>query len=52
MDALHVITEIPVAWEAISHDVSLATEIGAEEGLVAVSMHGVGLTLMSKKASS
>jgi hypothetical protein len=44
-----VVTKIPVAGKAIAQDTSLTTIIGAEEGLVAVSMHGVGLTLMSEE---
>jgi hypothetical protein len=45
---LHVVTKIPVAGKAISEDASFTTIIGTEEGLVAVSMHGVGFTLMSE----
>jgi hypothetical protein len=44
-----VVTKIPVAGKAISKDTSLTAIIGAEEGLVAVSMHGVGLALMSEE---
>lgn len=49
MHTLHVVTEIPVAGKAISEDASFTTIIGAKEGLVAVSMHGVGLTLVSEE---
>jgi hypothetical protein len=49
---LHVVTKVPVAGKAISGHTSLATFIGAEERFVAVSMHGVGFTLMAEEASS
>lgn len=52
VDALHVVTKIPVAWEAISGNSSLAAIIGAKEGLVAVAMETVGLTLMAEKTRS
>jgi len=46
-----VVSEIPVAWKAISGDSSLTSVIGAEEGLVAVSMHGMSFALMAEQAS-
>jgi hypothetical protein len=49
--SLHVVSEIPVAWKAISGDSSLTSVIGAEEGLVAVSMHGMSFALMAEQAS-
>ena len=49
MHTLHVVTEIPVAWEAISGNTTVASFVCAEEGLFTVSMHGVGLTLMSEE---
>jgi hypothetical protein len=52
MNALHVVTKVPVAWEAISWSSALATLISAEERLVTMSMHSVGFTLMTKKAGS
>jgi hypothetical protein len=45
--ALHVVTEVPVAGEAISLDAALAAFVGAEKGLVAVAMHGVGFALVA-----
>jgi hypothetical protein len=47
---LHVVTKVPVAWEAITSDAALATLIGAKERLVTMSVHCVGFTLMSQKA--
>jgi hypothetical protein len=47
---LHVVTKVPVAWEAITSDAALTTLIGAKEGLITMSMHSVGFTLMSQKA--
>jgi hypothetical protein len=47
--ALHVVSEIPMAWEAISGYATLAAFVGTKVGLVSVSMHGVGFTLMTKK---
>ena len=43
----HVVTEIPVAWEAISGNTTVASFVCAEEGFFTMSMHGVGLTLMA-----
>jgi hypothetical protein len=51
MDSLHVIPEVPVAWKTIPGDASLAAIIGAEEGFVAVSMHGMSFTLVAEKTS-
>lgn len=45
--ALHVVTEVPVAGEAISLDAALAAFVGAEERLVAVAMHGVSFALVA-----
>jgi hypothetical protein len=47
---LHVVPEIPMAWEAISGDTALTAFIGTKVGFVAVSMHSVGFTLMTEKA--
>ena len=47
MRTLHVVTEIPVAWEAISGNTTVTSFVCAEEGLFTVSMHGVSFTLMS-----
>ena len=51
VNSLHMIPEIPVAWEAISRNSSLTTFIGAEERFVAVSMHSMSFALMAEKAS-
>ena len=51
MDTLHVVPEIPMAWEAISWNSTIATFVSAEEGLVAVAVHCMSLTLMAKEAS-
>jgi hypothetical protein len=45
-----VVSEVPLPGESTSGVGALASFIGAEERLVAVTMHGVGLTLMAKKA--
>jgi hypothetical protein len=47
-----MISEIPVAWEAISGHTSLTAFISTEEGFVSMPMHGVGLTLVTKKLGS
>jgi len=47
VDTLHMVSEIPVAWETISGHASFTAFIGTEEGFVAMSMHSVGLTLMA-----
>jgi hypothetical protein len=41
-----------MAWEAISGNTAFATFIGTEVGFVAMSMHGVGFTLMAEEARS
>jgi len=51
VNSLHMIPEIPVAWEAISRNSSLTTFIGAEERFVAVSMHSMSFALMAEQAS-
>lgn len=38
-----------MTWEAIAGNSSLAGIIGTEEGFVAMSMHGVGFTLMAEE---
>jgi len=45
-----VVPEIPVTWKAIPGNASLAAFIGAEERLVAVTMHCMSFTLMAEKA--
>jgi hypothetical protein len=51
VDSLHVVSEIPVAWETISRNSSLTTLIGAEVWFVAVSVHGMSFTLVAEQAS-
>lgn len=51
VDSFHVVPEIPAAWKASSRNSSLTTLIAAKEGLVAMSMHGMGFTLMAEQAS-
>jgi hypothetical protein len=46
--ASHVVTEVPMAWEAISRGAALAALICAQVRLVSMSMHGMGLTLMTE----
>lgn len=50
--APHVVSQVPLAGEAMSGKRAFASLIGAKVGLLSMSMHGVGLTLMTKKASS
>lgn len=50
VNTAHVVAQVPVAREPISWKSAVATLIAAQVGLVSMSMHGVGLTLMSKKA--
>ena len=50
--SLHVVTKIPVTGKSISRDGSITVLCGTEEGLFAVSVHGMGLALMAKKAGS
>lgn len=50
MNTLHVIAKVPLAGKAISGKTALATIIGAKEGFVAVSVHGVGFALMAEEA--
>ena len=46
-----MVSEIPVAWKAISGNSSLTPLIGAKEGFVAMSMHGMSFALMAEQAS-
>ena len=48
----HVIPEVPLAGEAVTWLGALASLISAQVGLLAMAVHGVGLTLMTKKAGS
>ena len=41
-----------MAWEPISGYATFATFIGTEEGLVAMAMHSVGLTLVPEETGS
>jgi len=47
---LHVVAKVPVAGEAISLDTSLAAFIAAQERLVSMSVHSMGLTLVAEQA--
>jgi hypothetical protein len=51
VNTLHVVPKVPLAGEAVARDSTLATLVHAQEGLVAVSVESMGLTLMSEKAS-
>lgn len=49
--APHVVPQVPLAGEAMSRKRAFTSLISAEIGLLSMSVHGVGLTLMTKKAS-
>jgi hypothetical protein len=51
VDSLHVVSEVPVARKAIPGNSAFTPLIGAEEWLVAVSMHGMSFALMAEQAS-
>jgi hypothetical protein len=46
--APHVVPQIPLAWETMSGNGALTSFVGAQIRLLAVAMHGVGLTLMAE----
>ena len=50
MHALHVVSQVPMAWEAISGNAAVAAFICTEVGFVAVAVHSVGFTLMTEEA--
>lgn len=50
--AFHVVHEIPVSWKSVPRDSAIATFVGAQIWFVAMTMHGVGLTLMAEKTGS
>lgn len=50
MYSLHVVTKVPMTRESISRDGSITALCGAEEWFFAMSVHGMGLALMAKKA--
>jgi len=52
MDTLHVITEVPMSGEAITWDSSFTALKSAKKRLLPVSVHGMGLTFMSKETGS
>lgn len=52
VDSPHVVPEVPLSGEAMASDGALASLICAKVRLLTVSVHGMGLTLMSEKASS
>ena len=47
---VHVVKKIPMAWEAISGNATVAAFVGTEVRLV--SMHAVGFALMAKETCS
>jgi len=52
MDTLHVITEIPVPGKAITLDSAFTAFKSAKKRFLPVSVHGMGLTFMSKETGS
>lgn len=52
VDSPHVVPQVPLSGKAVSWLRALASFIGAQVWLLAMSMHGVGLTLMAEQASS
>jgi hypothetical protein len=42
-----MVAQVPKTWKAISRNSTFATIIVAEEGQVAVSMHGMNLALVA-----
>lgn len=48
--APHVVPQVPLPGKAMARDGALAALVGAQIRLLAMSVHGVGLTLMSEKA--
>lgn len=52
VNALHVVTKVPLSRKALAFLRALTALISAEEGLVAVAMQAVGLTLMAQAAGS
>lgn len=52
VNTAHMILQVPLAWESIAGHGTVASFIGAQEGLVAVAVHGMSLTLMAEQAGS
>lgn len=52
MDSGHMITQVPVAWKSISWDGSLTSIELAVKWLLSVSVHGMGLALVSEETGS
>lgn len=52
MNTSHVVPEVPVAWEAAARNGTVTSLVAAKVRLVAVAVHGVGLTLVSEQAGS
>lgn len=52
VDALHVVSEVPLAGESISGHGTLTSLVDTKERLVTMAMKSVGLTLMAEEASS
>lgn len=47
-----MVPEVPLAGESVSGERALTSFIGAQVWLLTVAVHGMGLTLMTKEASS
>jgi hypothetical protein len=45
-----VVPEVPLAGESVARHGTVAAVVRAQEGLVTVAVHGVGLTLVAKEA--
>jgi hypothetical protein len=52
MDTLHVITKVPVPGKAITWDSAFTALKSAKIRFLPVSVHGMGLTFMSKETGS
>lgn len=50
MHALHVIAQVPVPWESITRNASLAAFKCTEEWFLAVAVHCMGFALMTEQA--
>jgi len=48
----HVVLQVPLPGETVAGDRALATRVCAEIRLLAMAVHGMGLTLMAQKAGS
>lgn len=52
MYSLHVVKQVPPAWEAISKDGAVTIRERTQMWLFAMAMHTVGFSLMSQKTRS